>query len=355
MKKTKIKKKIIKKKKDSKSVETLKDIAKNFGSLEFLSDEEQLFILPTIFPSFNRASFIGGLPGGSIVELHGPNQGGKTALGIAFLVSAQKEGHIAMVFDYEGSFKDKKWPKALGLNLKETLYRSPICYEDGADEINEFIIEFKKKQGKGKFKDRMLFILIDSLTSMVPRDELEGKVGKKNFGLHANLTSQWLRKLNALIKGTNISVIFVNQERARIGAGPFEKKWHSAGGEALQFYAHVRIRVFKSLTIKKKIGIVGKEHKFLVEKNKTSAPDEEGYFYTSNGKGKVLLGFDMSKLFFKEAFIQRIFKKSGKKYKCKFDNEMKNGLMESFVVEKIREEKKFQKWLNKKFSKNIGK
>ena len=347
-KKNKIKRKV--KRVDEIQQEIIADISKDFGDMSFLEDEEQLHILPTIIPSLNRASFVGGIPGGSIIELHGPNQGGKTVLGVALLISAQKQGHTTVLYDYEGSFKDRKWPEALGADLKSILYRSPKSYEEGAEDIRKLVIKYSEKQAnEKKLKDRMLWILVDSITAMTPEDILYGKIGKANFGLHSKITSEWLQGLNALIKGTNISVIFINQERVKVGAGPFEKKWKSSGGEALQFYAHVRIRVLQSSVEKdSQKRVTGKSHRFIVEKCKVSAPDELGYFYTSNGK-ITPLGFDMPKTYFKEAVTQNVLKKKGSKYFCNYDEETQDGLMEAKFIIKIRDDKKMIKWFNKKF------
>lgn len=351
---------IIKRTKED-NVEILKEISKDFGTLGFLADEEQLFILPTIFPSFNRASHIGGLPGGSIVELHGPNQGGKTALGIALLISAQRAGHIVGILDHEGSFKDKKWPIACGLDLSKVIYAAPDSFEEGAERINTHIHNFREKQRReetkkepyNKYKNIMMLWLCDSLTAMTPEDLLLGKIGKANFGLHARLTSDWLSSLNTLLKTTINSVIIINQERANIGAKAFERKWRTAGGEALKFYAHFRVRVLQSSRVKSGEEIIGKQHRFIVEKNKVSAPDEMGYFFTSNGK-VTSLGFDMEQTYFREAVTQDIIEKEGKQsYICNYDDETEGGLTQKKFVALIKSDVKFKRWLEKQFQRRI--
>lgn len=336
--------------------ELLKDIASDFEGLGFLSDKEELTILPTIFPSFNRASLIGGLPGGCIVELHGPNQGGKTALGVAILASAQQQGHIVGIKDYEGSFKDKKWPKALGLDLSSCLYSSPRTFEEGADSLNELIQNFRVRQSSDpRYKNKMMIWLVDSATAMVPEAVLLQKVGKSNYGAVARLLSEWLPILNTHLRGTNISVIFINQERVKIGARAFEKKWKTACGEALKFYAHFRVRVLQSSKSKSGEKVIGKEHRFIVEKNKVSAPDELGYFYTSNGKHPDIckLGFNLPMTLFKEAQWQEMFEKKGKKgshkYTCDFDDDTEGGLTEKKLLKKIEEDNKFRQWLLSEF------
>jgi len=303
------------------------------------------------------ASHIGGLPGGCIVEFHGPNMGGKTTLGVACLASAQRSGHVVGIKDYEGSFKDKKWPKALGLDLSTCLYDAPLTLEEGADSLNETVIKFKKRASKDKrYKDKMMLWLIDSAPAMVPLSELEEKTGKRNFGLQANLFSSWLRKLNTLIKRTNISIIFINQERVRIGAKAFEKKWKTACGEALKYYAHFRVRVLQASKWKMGDRIIGKEHRFIVEKNKVSAPDEMGYFYTSNGNypETCKLGFGMSKTLLKEATEQEIITKQGKvKWTCDFDEATEGGLTESKMLDKLSNDWRFEQWLLSEFERRM--
>jgi len=333
---------------------TMKELADDFGKMAFLSDEEQLFILPTIFPSFNRASRVGGLPGGSIVELHGPNQGGKTALGIALLVSAQQHGHVVAIIDYEGSFKDKKWPKALGLDLQNVLYQAPYSFEEGADAINDMLRKFeilKRKKENKHLRDKMLLVLVDSFNGMVPKDELEGNVGKRNFGLRANLSAQWFPILNTLLKRTQNSVILVNQERTNQGARMFEKKWRTAGGEAIKFYAHFRVRVLQSSKTVANSFVVGKQHRFIVEKNKVSAPDEMGYFFTSNGK-LMPLGFDLPKTYFHEGLVLGIFEKSSKtRYSSESLHKFfpEDGRSEKSIKEMIRDNSSFRQALENQF------
>jgi len=284
--------------------------------------------------------------------------GGKTTLGVAILASAQRSGHIVGIKDYEGSFKDKKWPQALGLDLNACLYDAPTTLEEGADSLNEMILNFKNRVTKDKrYKDKMMLWLVDSAPAMVPQAELEEKTGKRNFGLQANLFSSWLRKLNTIIKRTNISIIFINQERVKIGAKAFEKKWKTACGEALKYYAHFRVRVLQASTWKLGEKIIGKEHRFIVEKNKVSAPDEMGYFYSSNGNCPEVckLGFGMSKTLFKEALEQGIIIKQGKvKWTCSYFPEEERGLTEKEMLDKLSDDSVFESWLLSEFQRRIG-
>jgi recombination protein RecA len=320
-------------------LEMLKMIAGDIKGGMTFEDKEEIKFIPARLLSYNRASVFGGYPAGGIYELHGPNGGGKTALGIEILASAQESGHITAMFDHERAANDKKWIESLGLNLNKCLYRnksldgkSILTLEDSAQEINDMIISFNEKKQKGLIpKHVLLYILFDSVASAVPKAKLEkgAKVGDANYGLTARLMSDWLQTLNALVGGNDVAVIFINQERVNVGAKPWEAKFKSFGGEALQFYASVRIRVNFSGTTKEKVDGtdigVGKEHKFKLEKNKLGYPMQEGFFYTSNGLGECGIGFDDVRSTIVEAILQGMIKKEGTKYNCEFFDDEING------------------------------
>lgn len=326
----------IKKKKDSENenqLDMLKFIAGDIkGNISF-EDKDELKFIPARLLSYNRASIFGGYPTGAIYEIHGPNSGGKTVLGIEILASAQKAGHLVAMYDHERASNDKKWISALGLDLNNCLYRnkskdgkSVLTLEDSADEINDMIITFNEAKQKGTIpEDKLLYILFDSVASAVPSAKLKkgAKTGDSNYGLVARLMSDWLQPLNALVGGSDVAVIFINQERVNVGAKPWEQKFKSFGGEALQFYASMRIRVNKAGEIKEKVGsdeiVVGRKHRFQLEKNKLGYPMQEGYFYTSNGLGECPLGLDDVRSTVEEALFQEIIcKTSSTSYESEF-------------------------------------
>lgn len=333
-------------------VKILEGLSQDFGEISCLSNEEQLFIVPTIIPSFNRASQIGGLPAGSIVEFHGPEQGGKTTLGVGILASAQKLGYVIGILDYEGSFKDKKWPISLGLKMDESvLYKRPLSLEEGANWLDKGLMNFKKRQEEDKdFKDLHMIWLVDSITAMVPQEVIEGEVGKRNFGLQANILSSWLPKLNSIINGTKISIIFINQERTNQDRkNPYARKWRRYGGDALGFYDHFRVRILASQSVKIGEEVIGTEHTFYVMKNKLGAKEMLGRFFTSNGK-ELPLGWDFARIYFDEASEIGLIKKESKKWVCDFDDETKDGIFEGRLIKKLNEEKEFMKWMKKKMN-----
>lgn len=321
------KKKVISKETKASQLDMLKAIAGNIKEDLTFEDKEEVKYTPARILSYNRASVFGGYPAGAIYEIHGPNAGGKTALGIEILASAQKAGHLTAFYDHERAANDKKWISALGLDLNSCIYRNKHTdpgkvwtLEDAAEEVNETIHNFYEAKRKGKIPPEvLLYILWDSVAAAVPSAKVAkgAKVGDANYGLTARLMSDWLQTLTALI-GEDVAVIFLNQERVNVGAKPWESKWKSFGGEALQFYAHVRIRVASAGDVKEKVNgeeiIVGRKHRFKIEKNKYGYPSQEGYYYTSNGLGECPLGFDMARTTLEEAIFQGVIVKEGAWY-----------------------------------------
>lgn len=301
----------------------LKLIAGDIKGALTMEEKEEVRFTPARMTSYARASVYGGYPTGAIYEVHGPNAGGKTALGIEILASAQKAGHLTSFHDHERAANDKRWISSLGLDLKNCIYRnshldgkSIWTFEDSAEEVNDMIHNFYEAKRKGNIpEDKLLYILWDSVAAAVPKAKVakNAKVGDANYGLTARLMSDWMQTLTALI-GTDVAIIFLNQERVNVGAKPWESKWKSFGGEALQFFAMVRIRVAQAGEIKEKVNgeeiIVGRKHRLKIEKNKFGYPSQEGYFYTSNGLGEAELGFDEVRTTLEEALFQGIIYKA---------------------------------------------
>lgn len=309
-------------KKGTKEVDTndlLNLIAGDIKGNIMADQKEQIKFVKSRMSSYNRASILGGFPAGCIYEIKGPNAGGKTALGMEILSAAQQAGHLTIFHDHERAANDKVWLSALGLDLTKCIYRGStndgeiLTLEDSAEEINDMIIAFNDNRKKGKIpKDVLLYILFDSVAAACPKAKLAkgAKVGDANYGLTARLMSDWLQTLEALVGGSNVAVIFINQERVNVGAKPWESKFKSFGGEALQFYATMRIRVTQAGEIKEKVNgeeiIVGRKHRFTIEKNKLGYPQQKGMFYTSNGLGEIKLGFDDVRSTVEEAINQGV-------------------------------------------------
>jgi recombination protein RecA len=301
----------------------LKMIAGDIKGALTMDEKVEIKYTQARMTSYARASVYGGYPAGAIYEIHGPNAGGKTASGIEILASAQEAGHLTSFFDHERAANDKKWIAALGLDLNNCIYRNSHAdgksiwtLEDAAEEVNTMIHNFyDAKRKKAIPEEKLLYILWDSVAAAVPSAKVakNAKVGDANYGLTARLMSDWLQTLTALL-GNDVAIIFLNQERVNVGAKPWDPKFKSFGGDALQFYAHMRIRVSHAGEIKEKVNgeeiIVGRKHRIKIEKNKYGYPSQEAMFYTSNGLGESDLGFDDVRTTLDEAIFQGIIYKA---------------------------------------------
>ncbi len=298
------------------------------GSIMKLGETKSLDVeaITTGCLSLDIALGIGGVPRGRIIEIYGPESSGKTTLAQHIVSEAQKRGGVAAFIDAEHAL-DPEYAKKIGVNVKEMLISQPDTGEQ-ALEICEALVR----------SGGVDVVVVDSVAALVPKAEIEGEMGDSHMGLQARLMSQALRKLAGIVHKSNTTVIFINQIRMKIGVF-FGNPETTTGGNALKFYASVRIEVRRAAQIKQAEKIIGNRVNCKIVKNKIAPPFKTCEFDIMYNEGISVAGDLLD-----EGVKYTVINKSGNSYSF---NDVKLGVGRETAKSFLKEDKKIQAEIRK--------
>ena len=322
-------------KKTSKFDDILKSIEKDFGknSLVQFGKAEALDIdaISTGSINLDNAIGIGGVARGRVTEIFGKESSGKTTICLSVVANAQKSGGKVAYIDVENAL-DPKYCKILGVDINKLYVSQPDCGED-ALTIAHRLIE----------SEEFSVIVIDSVSALVPRAEIEGAIGDSHMGLAARLMSQSLRMISKVIKTSNTAVIFINQTRQKIGV-TWGSNVTTSGGEALKFYSSTRLQTSRIGMVKNGDEVIGSKIKVKVVKNKVAPPFKEAEFEIWYDRG-IYRNAELLEM----AIKNKVIEKSGSWFSMDGNN---IGQGSNSVLEKMDTDEKFRKDIESKVFKN---